>query len=55
MKFLIKKCPKCGTYTLKNICPKCGEATRIAHPYKFSPEDKYVRYRVLAKLELEKK
>ena len=53
MRFLIRKCTKCGTYTLKPSCPKCGAETRVAHPPRFSPEDKYVKYRVLMKLNKE--
>jgi len=34
---------------MKEECPKCGEKTRIAHPPKFSPEDKYAKYRRRAK------
>ncbi len=49
MRFLLRKCPKCGTYTLKDECPRCGSKTRVAHPSRFSPEDKYVRYRVIMK------
>ncbi|OYT49500.1 MAG: ribosome biogenesis protein [Desulfurococcales archaeon ex4484_204] len=49
MKFLLRKCPKCGTYTLREKCPKCGQLTRVAHPHRFSPHDKYVKYRVLMK------
>ncbi|MFA6022993.1 MAG: nucleolar RNA-binding Nop10p family protein [Candidatus Pacearchaeota archaeon] len=30
----LKKCPKCATYTLKDICPKCATKTLEAH-YKF--------------------
>ncbi len=41
----IRKCPKCGTYTLKTICPLCGAKTEIAKPQKFSPDDKYAFYR----------
>ncbi len=41
----IKKCPKCGLYTLKDVCPKCGAQTVSAHPPKFSPEDRYGEYR----------
>jgi len=48
---VIKKCPKCGTYTLKETCPKCGEPTKTPHPPKFSPQDKYGKYRRMAKLE----
>ncbi len=49
MKFLIRKCPKCGKYTFKDICPVCGARTVSAHPPRFSPIDKYVRYRVILK------
>ncbi|MCD6367843.1 MAG: RNA-protein complex protein Nop10 [Candidatus Aenigmarchaeota archaeon] len=46
---LIKKCFHCGIYTLKDRCPICGEKTRTPHPPKFSPEDKYGKYRRMAK------
>jgi len=46
---MIKKCFRCGIYTLKDKCPKCGEKTRTPHPPKFSPEDKYGKYRRMAK------
>lgn len=46
MKHLIRKCPACGAYTLKNSCPKCGSNTADPHPPKYSPDDKYVRYRI---------
>ena len=26
--FVIRKCPKCGEYTTKEICPKCGAKTK---------------------------
>jgi len=45
---VIRKCPKCGTYTLEDHCPKCGESTRTPHPPKFSPEDRYGKYRRMA-------
>ena len=41
----IRKCPKCGFYTLKMKCPKCNEKTVSAHPPPYSPEDKYGKYR----------
>lgn len=25
---MMKKCPKCVTYTLKDKCPKCNEKTK---------------------------
>ena len=46
MRFLLRKCSKCFHYTLKEKCPKCGEETNSAHPAKFSPDDKYMRYRL---------
>jgi len=49
LRWRIRKCPKCGRYTLKDFCPTCGERTMVAHPHRFSPEDRYVKYRVLAK------
>ncbi|ALV62227.1 Ribosome biogenesis protein Nop10 [Thermococcus sp. 2319x1] len=52
MRFRIKKCQKCGRYTLKDICPVCGEKTKSAHPPKFSPEDPYGEYRRRLKREL---
>ena len=46
----IMKCPKCGNYTMKELCP-CGNKTLTPKPAKFSPEDKYGAYRRKAKLE----
>jgi H/ACA ribonucleoprotein complex subunit 3 len=45
----IRRCDKDRTYTLKNQCPVCGEATRTAHPPRFSPEDRFGKYRRLFK------
>jgi len=49
---LIKKCPKCGKYTLKKKClkKKCNVETVTAHPFKFSlvKEKKYGKYRKIA-------
>ena len=41
----ILKCPKCNSYTLKEICPKCRTKTISPKPPNFSPEDKYGKYR----------
>ncbi len=49
MRFLLRKCRKCGRYTLREVCPVCGARTAVAHPPRFSPVDKYVRYRILLK------
>ncbi len=40
----IRKC-LCGSYTLKEKCPQCGKDTFIPRPARFSPEDRYGRYR----------
>jgi H/ACA ribonucleoprotein complex subunit 3 len=45
----IMKCPKCLVYTLKESCSKCKVKTINPRPAKFSPEDKYGKYRRLAK------
>ncbi|HYY40608.1 MAG TPA: RNA-protein complex protein Nop10 [Nitrososphaera sp.] len=46
MKHLVRKCPCCNTYTLKHQCPKCNSMTIDPHPPKYSPDDKYIRYRI---------
>ncbi len=46
MRFRIRKCPRCMIYTLKEKCKSCGRKTVLAHPAKFSPDDKYALYRV---------
>jgi len=38
------KCSECGKYSLEVKCA-CGGETRQSHPPKYSPEDKYARYR----------
>ena len=45
MRSLLRRCPKCGAYTMKDGCPACGTPTVVAHPSKYSPDDKYARYR----------
>ncbi|MFH0832644.1 MAG: nucleolar RNA-binding Nop10p family protein [Candidatus Aenigmatarchaeota archaeon] len=49
---MILRCPKCGRYTLAEIC-KCGTTARDAHPMKFSSADRYGKYRRIAKLKSE--
>ncbi|RLG16695.1 RNA-protein complex protein Nop10 [Nanoarchaeota archaeon] len=41
----IRYCPSCKRYTLKENCPSCGGKTILRVPPKFSPEDKYAKYR----------
>ena len=49
MRFQLRKCTKCKKYTLKDACKKCGDKTASVHPAKFSPDDKYLRYRIAEK------
>ncbi|MFQ5573083.1 MAG: RNA-protein complex protein Nop10 [Nitrosopumilaceae archaeon] len=46
MRFQLRRCEKCKKYTLKSTCPTCKQETVSAHPAKFSPDDKYIRYRL---------
>jgi H/ACA ribonucleoprotein complex subunit 3 len=51
MRSLLRRCTNCGAYTLsKERCPRCNGPVKVPHPPKFSPEDKYQRYRILQKL-----
>jgi len=50
MRSLLRRCAKCGAYTLKSdVCPKCGGPLEIPHPPKYSPEDRYQIYRIKMK------
>jgi H/ACA ribonucleoprotein complex subunit 3 len=50
MVWLLRKCGKCGKYTLQTIqCPYCGGKVRMPHPPRFSPDDRYLRYRMALK------
>jgi H/ACA ribonucleoprotein complex subunit 3 len=51
MKTLMKKCAKCGNYTLKEKCSKCGGETRMPIPPRFSSEDPYGKYRRMLRKE----
>lgn len=41
----MRKCVNCNEYTLKNSCPVCNGEVKVIFPPKFSPEDKYAKYR----------
>ena len=45
MRSLMKRCPACETYTLRDACPKCGAAAASPLPPRYSPEDRYGAYR----------
>ncbi|NLI61797.1 MAG: RNA-protein complex protein Nop10 [Methanosarcinaceae archaeon] len=45
MKGKILKCKSCNLYTLKIKCPKCGKKASSPKPMRYSPEDKWGKYR----------
>jgi len=45
MRNLLLRCPNCSSYTMEDRCAKCGSPTVTSHPAKYSPDDKYARYR----------
>lgn len=47
----IKRCIKCGAYTLKDTC-KCNGECVSPKPAKYSPLDKYSKYRIKYKQEV---
>jgi H/ACA ribonucleoprotein complex subunit 3 len=53
MRSKIKKCRSCDLYTLKENCPICGAPTHQTKPARFSPEDRYGRYRRALRQEAE--
>jgi H/ACA ribonucleoprotein complex subunit 3 len=46
---ILKKCPECKKYTMREKCPSCGMQTQNPHPAKFNPKDKWGEYRRRAK------
>ncbi len=46
LRFQLRKCTNCQIYTLKDTCKNCKNSTKSVHPAKFSPDDKYLRYRL---------
>jgi H/ACA ribonucleoprotein complex subunit 3 len=50
MKWKLRKCGVDGVYTFKDKCPVCGGTTKIPHPPRYSPVDKFVKYRIESKL-----
>jgi len=50
----MRKCKACGIYTLKETCPQCGKKTSLPIPPKYSPEDRFGKYRRKLRKEIEK-
>ena len=48
MRSSIRKCPKCGRYTLEDKCQSCDVDTVTSHPARYSPDDRYGKYRRIA-------
>jgi H/ACA ribonucleoprotein complex subunit 3 len=49
MKHQIFFCESCDLYTLEKECPKCKKKTENPKPAKYSVEDKFGKYRRIAK------
>ena len=49
MKVEILQCVKCKEYSLKKTCQKCGGSCLSNKPAKYSPLDKWGKYRRMAK------
>ncbi len=50
VRFLLRKCIMCGRYTLDaDKCPACGGEVKVPQPAKYSPDDRYAKYRRLVK------
>tara|TARA_B100000676_G_scaffold228602_1_gene226816 strand:- start:190 stop:342 length:153 start_codon:yes stop_codon:yes gene_type:complete len=45
MKTLIFECKSCNIFTISKKCPDCSSATSNPLPPRYSPEDKYGKYR----------
>ena len=42
---LIRRCPGCFRYSLRANCPGCGTTTATPHPVRYSPQDRWAKYR----------
>lgn len=51
----IRWCPSCEIYTMKEECPRCGERTRTRSPPRYSPQDRYGKYRRMLMEEIRRK
>ena len=45
MDLKLARCMDCGAYTFEDSCPKCHGKSASPHPPRFSPEDRYGKYR----------
>ncbi|MDP3066766.1 MAG: RNA-protein complex protein Nop10 [Methanobacteriaceae archaeon] len=49
MKMKMRRCRLCSEYTIQDQCPHCGGGVKVVYPPKYSPEDKYGKYRRMLK------
>jgi H/ACA ribonucleoprotein complex subunit 3 len=42
---LLHVCRECGRYTFADACPLGHGATRTPHPARYSPHDRWAKYR----------
>ena len=42
---LLRRCRGCGRYGLHARCPACGGETATPHPARYSPQDRWAKYR----------
>jgi len=45
----INYCKECDAFSMKKNCPKCDSEIHPTMPAKYSPMDKYAKYRRMAK------
>ena len=45
MRTAMRRCSACWRYTLAEACPSCGGRASMPLPPRYSPEDRYGRYR----------
>ncbi|MBN1389724.1 MAG: RNA-protein complex protein Nop10 [Candidatus Thermoplasmatota archaeon] len=45
MRSRILRCNTCGKYTLSDRCRNCGTSTVNTFPPRYSPQDRYGKYR----------
>ncbi|HVL88582.1 MAG TPA: RNA-protein complex protein Nop10 [Candidatus Thermoplasmatota archaeon] len=47
----LRVCKACRRYTLRDECAQCGKAAVHPAPARYSPEDRYAKYRQALKRE----
>jgi len=45
----LRRCAKCGRYSMRDCCQEEGAETKSVHPAKYSPQDKWALYRRMEK------